>query len=79
MRRTILALAIVLAGAGICSPAAQEQRRPTFGSGRDIVSVDVVVRDRSGNIVRGLTAADFEIREDGKPHEVVGFSFQEIS
>lgn len=79
MRRTILALAIVLAGASICSSAAQEQRRPTFRSGRDIVSVDVVVRDRSGNIVRGLTAADFEIREDGKPHEVVGFSFQEIS
>lgn len=59
--------------------SAQEQRRPTFRSGRELVSVDVVVRDRAGNIVRDLTAADFEVREDGRPQEVLGLSFQEIS
>ena len=57
----------------------QQQPRPTFRSGRDLVSVDVVVRDRSGNIVKGLTAADFEVKEDGKPQDISGFSFQEIS
>ena len=56
-----------------------EQRRPTFRSGRDLVSVDVVVRDRQGNIVKGLTAADFEVREDGRPQEVLGLSYQEIT
>ena len=56
-----------------------QQQRPTFRSGRDLVSVDLVVRDRSGNIVKGLTAADFEVREDGKPQNISGFSFQEIS
>ncbi len=55
------------------------QQRPTFRSGRDLVSVDIVVRDRAGNIVRGLTAADFEVREDGRPQEVLGLSFEEIS
>jgi VWFA-related protein len=56
-----------------------EQRRPTFRTSRELVSVDVVVRDRDGNIVRDLTAADFEVREDGRPQEVLGLTFQEIS
>ena len=44
-----------------------------------MVLVDVVVRDRSGQIVRGLTAADFEVVEDGRPQQVSTFSFQEIN
>jgi len=59
-------------------PLAQQSQRPVFRSSRDVVSIDVVVRDRDGNIVRGLTQADFEIREDGRPQEVVAFTFQEI-
>jgi sulfur transfer protein SufE len=50
-----------------------------FKTGRDAVSVDVIVRDRDGNIVRGLTAADFEIREDGRPQDILSFSFEEIA
>src|SRR5439155_11099210 len=32
-----------------------------------------------GAVVRGLTAADFEILEDGKPQEVRSFAFEEIT
>ncbi|HEY0156065.1 MAG TPA: VWA domain-containing protein [Thermoanaerobaculia bacterium] len=39
-----------------------------------IVNVDVFVTDREGNRVRGLTAADFEIREDGKPQPITNFA-----
>src|SRR6187455_2922435 len=47
-------------------------------TGVTLVSVDVVVRDSSGNVVQGLTAKDFTVREDGKPQRVDTFSFQEI-
>ncbi|HVJ27084.1 MAG TPA: VWA domain-containing protein [Vicinamibacterales bacterium] len=77
MKRYIAAAVITVLAA--TSAATQEQRRPTFRSTRELVSVDVVVRDRAGNIVRDLTAADFEVREDGQPQQILGLSFQEIS
>jgi len=55
------------------------QQAPVFRAVRDVVLVDVVVRDRSGAVVRGLTANDFEVIEDGKPQQVSTFSFQEIN
>jgi VWFA-related protein len=71
-------IAVILA-ASIGWPAiAQDQVRPTFRVGTTTVSVDVVVRDQSGNIVRGLTAADFTILEDGRPQKIDAFAFQEI-
>ena len=60
----------------VAVPSAQQ--RPVFRSGREVVSIDVVVRDRDGNIVRGLTQADFEVREDGRPQELLNFTFQEV-
>lgn len=39
-----------------------------------IVNVDVIVTDRSGNRVRGLTEADFEILENGKPQPITNFA-----
>ncbi len=75
MNRAVLAAIVALAGS-VAGVAAQQ---PTFRANRELVSIDVVVRDRAGNIVRGLTAADFEVREDGRPQQVETFSFQEIN
>jgi VWFA-related protein len=79
-RRTIARFAITLLAAltlTIAFPSAQQ--RPTFRSSREVVTIDVVVRDKDGNVVRGLTQADFEIREDGQPQQVLAFTFQEIA
>lgn len=64
-------------------PAAQQPETPQpgvplFRSSRNLISIDVIVRDKDGAIVRDLTAADFEVREDGKPQDVLTYSFQEI-
>jgi len=84
MRHLIAAIGLSAGLAVVLSaqqPAAEQQPapRPTFRSQRDLVSVDVVVRDRTGAIVRGLTAADFEVREDGRSEQVLTLSFQEIA
>ena len=83
MKKRITALALALA-AGVAGPSAQQQQppdQPRFESatGVTIVSVDVVVRDSAGNVVRGLTAKDFIVSEDGKPQQISTFSFQEIA
>ena len=57
--------------------AAGEQAPPTFSVGTADVLLDVVVRDKKGNLVRDLKASDFEIYEDGKPQAMD--SFQVIS
>ncbi len=79
MRRlsTAFVLVLVITQSTI---AQQQQQGPAtvFRISRDIISIDVVVRDRSGALVRGLGAADFEIREDGRPQEVLTTSFQEV-
>ncbi len=43
----------------------------------DVVLVNVVVRDKSGAIVRGLKKEDFTVFEDGKAQHVASFDFEQ--
>ncbi len=52
---------------------------PTFRSSVNLVLVDVVVRDRSGALVSGLTQDDFELLEDGVKQQIVTFAFEHIT
>ena len=52
----------------------QEPTAPTFRTSTDLVDVDVSVLDRDRLPVRGLTAADFTVLEDGRPRPIVAFS-----
>jgi VWFA-related protein len=51
---------------------------PTFRTGVDLVYLDVSVLDRDRKPMRGLTADDFELFEDGKPQVVSTFSAVDI-
>jgi VWFA-related protein len=50
-----------------------QQPPPTFRTGVEAVVLDVSVLDKDRRPVRGLTAADFTILEDGKPQDVRTF------
>ena len=45
----------------------QTAQQPSFRTTTTVVEVDVIVRDRQRRFVDDLTAADFEVLEDGKP------------
>jgi len=68
--------ALALAAFGLAAPAgagAQAQPVPTFPARAERVVVDVVVTDRDGVPVTGLSAADFEVSEDGERQRIASF------
>jgi VWFA-related protein len=78
-RRWALALVALVSVAVSVPIAAQQQATPVFRAGASIVSVDVIVRDAQGNVIKGLTQADFTVLEDGKPQPIETFTFQQIA
>src|SRR6185437_13211312 len=45
----------------------------------DLVLTNVVARDaKTGDVVRGLKASDFQVWEDGKPQHISTFDFQSV-
>jgi VWFA-related protein len=60
-------LTISLAG------AQKPDDRPLFRTSTTAAVVDVIVRDRSGRPVQGLTEEDFEILEDGIQQRIISF------
>jgi VWFA-related protein len=67
---------VVLTTATVCLAA--QQQPPTFKSGIEIFHLDVSVLDRQRQPVRGLTAADFTVLEDGQPQKIVAFSAVDV-
>lgn len=63
---------------GAAQEPAPPQQRPTFRGGARFVRVDVYPTDREGKPVAGLTAADFELFEDGTPQAIDAFEFVRI-
>ena len=44
----------------------------------DLVLTNVVVRDKQGNLVHGLTKGDFTVFEDGKQQAISSFDFENV-
>jgi VWFA-related protein len=68
MRKLLLVPVLLLA-----ATVGGSSQQPTFQARADLVTVDVVVFDREGNPVPGLTRDDFTIREDGDPQAIAAF------
>lgn len=79
MTRACVVGAVVLVVAGLCATGLDGQagsaRSPqSFTSTTTAILVDVVVRDKAGRPVTDLTAADFDIAEDGVRQTVDSFT-----
>jgi VWFA-related protein len=75
MRSPLLLISLLISLAVLAQAAPQ---REPFRTGIELVTVDVIVTDRQGTPVRGLTRADFELREDGKPVVIDSFEAVEL-
>src|SRR5262249_44209705 len=60
------------------SPRAQQSPTPVFRNSTELVLVNVVVRDKSGAVVRNLTRDDFSLAEDDRPQTITSFDFEEL-
>src|SRR5690606_7549251 len=70
-------VALVLAGATLGAQAPSqtpappgEPGQPTFRMQIDLITTDVIVRDRNGQFVADLTKEDFQVFEDGVEQEI---------
>lgn len=68
----VVGVSLVLSG---LAGASEAPKQPVFGSDVSIVSLPVFVVDKEGKAMRGLTADDFELLDDGKPARVVSFQY----
>src|SRR5271170_7090149 len=58
--------------------AAAHQSSAVLRSSSDLVRIDVEVTDKSGKPIKGLTANQFTITDEGKPQAITSFSFADI-
>src|SRR3954468_24712489 len=75
--------ALLLAATMVIVPAvaqnqtlAKDASSYTFRVNSDLVLVNVVVRDKSGALVRDLKREDFIIQEDGKAQQIQSFDIE---
>ena len=76
MRLRIAVLLVALAAPLV--RAQQPPPTPTFRAGVELVEIDATVTDGAGRVVTDLTAADFEVYEDGRRQEVAAVSLVNI-
>ena len=79
-RNALISLAVVgtlAVGASAQAPQPQTQP-PVFRSSTRLVVNTVVVRDKTGKIIEGLTAKDFVVIEDNERQEIAFVEFQRL-
>ena len=83
-QKSLSLLAIALLLVNVVPPArSQDNSQPQQPQYRmrvtsELVLVNVVVRDKKGNLVRGLKKEDFTLSEDGKKQDISTFDFENV-
>ena len=72
----MMTVAVLLVGSAYVAADARQQS--VFRAETNYIEVVASVTDRDGRFVTGLTAADFEIREQGRRESVDSFTFVEL-
>jgi hypothetical protein len=77
------ATALVLVWSAMGSLLAQQQQPPVQSGARvrvstEVVLVNVVARDKHGNLIKDLKNEDFTVYEDGKKQDLVSFDFEHV-
>lgn len=78
MRRQLPAI-LILIPLLLSTSSVVTGQAPQFRSSVNLILVDVTVRDSKGQPIRNLTAADFEILENGKAQEIVTFAREDVA
>ena len=73
----LLATTVVMASPSGQTPAPAQQPATVFRTGADVVTVDASVQ-RERRPVTGLTAADFELLDNGVPQEVTEVTYEKL-
>jgi VWFA-related protein len=77
--RRVVVLAVIVSGwLQVAGLQAAQDARPTFRSSVERVAVTATVRDRHGKPVTNLTAADFELLDDGQPRPITEFRTEPV-
>ncbi|MEO7190220.1 MAG: VWA domain-containing protein, partial [Vicinamibacterales bacterium] len=69
---------IGFAALGLAQQPADPAQRPTFRAAVDTVTLTVTVLDRNRRPVRGLSAADFTVLDEGEPRPIVAVEMIEV-
>jgi VWFA-related protein len=81
--RLPILVALLVAGGLQASGRAQQTQpatpQPTFRSTTRLIVQTVMVKDKDGNPIRGLTEKDFIVTEDGKPQQIAFVEYQELA
>jgi len=72
------ALAAEFPLASFAQQSAFPQSAPAIHATSELVLVNVVARDKKGNLVRDLKQQDFTVLEDGQKQQVASFDFENI-
>jgi VWFA-related protein len=83
--KSLAAMAVVLLqfnamGVALAQDAPQPPQQPQYRMHvtSELVLVNVVARDRHGNLIRDLKKGDFTLSEDGKKQEISTFDFENV-